>query len=84
MKLSELFKMKLSQADSKYSLWNAYKCQYNKGMLFRNNKDGLYPSKCFMPRYNRKYLPIGVHFDFLSCEIIHDLISDAVKTETFI
>ena len=79
MKLSELFKKKLSEADSKYSLWDTYKCQYNRSVMFRNNREGLNPRRCFQTKYKGEYFPIGVNLDFISCEIIHDLISDAIK-----
>lgn len=83
MKLSEVFNKKLSEAYSKYSLWDTYKCQYNKELMFRSNINGSEPRRCFRTKYNRKYIPIGYNFDFTSCEIIHDLIDEAIKSETF-
>lgn len=74
MKLSELFKKKLSEADSKYKLWDTRKCTYNQGAMFRKNKYGLNPRRCFQTAYKGRYLPIGMNIDFTSCEIINDLI----------
>ena len=72
-------KRKMSKAKIKYSLWNTKKCNYHKENMFANNRDGSAPCRCFQTKYDRTLLPIGLNMDFISCEIIHDLIVDACK-----
>lgn len=85
-KHSEETKNKMSEAkkgknhfQSKYTLWDNEKCHYNKINMFRNKRDGSSPCRCFRTKYKGKTLPIGMNMDFISCEIIHDLIVDACK-----
>lgn len=60
---------------SKYTLWDNEKVCYNK----LNQRDPSKPYRCFITKYNGKSIPIGLNLDFLSCEVIYDLISDALK-----
>lgn len=68
-----------NNSQSKYILWDNEKCAYNKRDMFEKNEDGLDPRRCFRTKYNCKDLPIGNNLDFVTCEIIHDLINDAIK-----
>lgn len=60
---------------SKYTIWDNEKCCYNK----TNQRDDSKPYRCFITKYNSKPIPIGNNLDFLTCEIIHDLIDEEVK-----
>ena len=60
---------------SKYTLWDNEKCSYNKV----NQRDPSKPYRSFITKYNSKPIPIGNNLDFLTCEIIHDLIDEEVK-----
>lgn len=66
---------KIAKSKSTYTLWDPSKTNYNKCALFRNNENGNRPLKCFFTRYNGKNLPIGCNFEFITCEIINELIS---------
>ena len=84
-KLSDETKMKMSEAKTgnknrrKYTLWNSSKCIYYNSHMFKGYRDGSEPCRCFTTKHNGKELPIGMNMDFVSCEIIHDLIVDACK-----
>lgn len=58
---------------AKYKIWNIQKCGYNKTIMYKNNRL-LGPCKCFRLKYNGYNVPIGYFIDFISCEIINDLI----------
>lgn len=77
-KMSILSKGK-NNPNNKYTLWDPSKCQYVKGNMFRRNRDGSEPCRCFTTKYNGKLLPLGTHLDFVTCEIIHDLIDEEVR-----
>lgn len=51
----------------KYKMWNAKICRYYKNR---------YDKKPFGYFYNNKYVPIGMFDDFISIEIIDELIND--------
>lgn len=59
---------------SKYTMWNTYFCSFNKSTMYKENEVGARPRKCFSCMYKRYPLPIGGFYDFLSCEIIGELI----------
>ena len=65
-----------ARSRAKYTLWDILKTNYNKAIMFRNNKKGLLPRKCFYTRYRGKQVPLGVNYDFLTCEIISNLIKE--------
>ena len=44
--------------------------------MYQNNNNGLKPLRCFVVRYNGYRAPCGYNLDFLSCELISDLISE--------
>lgn len=82
MKHSDETKMKMSKAKkgmnhprAKYTLWDNMKCYYN----CRDQTDKSKPYSCFVTKYRGKRIPIGTNLDFISCEIIHDLIDEACK-----
>ena len=64
-----------NNGNSKYTIWDNEKCSYNK----TNQRDPSKAYHCFATKYNGRYLPIGLNMDFTTCEIIHDLIDDALQ-----
>ena len=63
---------------SKYSLWDASYCRYEKHSMYRNNRE-LNPCRCFRYTYDNYRLPMGRFEDFVSCEVIYRLVEDALK-----
>lgn len=64
---------------SKYILWDTYVCSFLKRDMYDNNKEGLRPRKCFKCMYKAYCLPIGGFYDFLSCEIIGNLVHSFIN-----
>lgn len=63
----------------KYTVfWNPSYCQYNKTKMTRNGREPN-PVKCFNVMYNGKRLNIGLFHDFISVNIIHELINEFLK-----
>ena len=82
---SEEARKKMSEAKSgennpnvKYSLWDITCVHYYKKDMYNNNREPN-PCKCFGLKYNGKYVPIGHFHDFVSVEIINNLIEEAEK-----
>ncbi len=67
---------KIAKSKSKYKLWDTSKTNYNKTIMFRNNDEGNRPIKCFFTRYEGHNVPIGCNYEFVTCEIISDLIKE--------
>lgn len=63
----------IKNPNGKYTLWDSHKVVYNISNMFHNNRKPN-PCKCFFTNYNSKVIPIGGFVDFLTCEIIHNLI----------
>lgn len=61
----------------KYNLWNPSIVHFNKGAMFRGNPK-FNPRKCFEYKYEGYRLPIGGFHDFVSVEIINELINNAI------
>lgn len=61
---------------SKYTLWNITYSNYNKQKI-KDNQQKLY--KPFYCKYKGYRLNIGLFHDFVSCEIINQLIEEAIK-----
>ncbi len=62
----------------KYLLWDTSKCYYRVyNMLGHNRKPN--PCRCFAAKYNGHVLQIGLFEDFLSCEIVNDLINKYIN-----
>ena len=59
---------------AKYTLWDINCCTYFK-------KDGGVLRKRFGAKYNTYRIPMGRFHDFVSCEIINQLIKEAIKNE---
>ena len=57
----------------KYKMWNAKFCRYN------NRNDRFDIKKPFYFFYNNKYVPIGTFHDFVTIEIINNLVEDFSK-----
>lgn len=66
---------------AKYTLWNIGKVHYDKYNMFQKKHDGSSPRRCFKTKYKGYRLPIGCNLDFVSCEVINNLIKDAVMDE---
>lgn len=65
---------------SKYTLWDSSKCYFSKRDLFRSKKHITDILRVFMCKYKGYRVPIGYFHDFLSCEIISDIIEMEDKT----
>ena len=64
----------------KYFLWNSRVCFYQKRDMCKPGREPN-PCRCFRCAYNNRSLPIGQFHDFVSCEIINQLIKEAIKDE---
>ena len=58
---------------AKYNLWDISCVQYHKGHMFQHNREPN-PCKCFGLKYNGKDINMGRFHDFVSVEIINNLI----------
>lgn len=63
---------------AKYILWDISSCTYHKDKRIENKQA---VNKCFTSRYKGAMIPIGLFHDFVSCEIINQLIKEAIKDE---
>lgn len=52
----------------KYKLWNSKVCRYY------NSSNRFETTKCFRYFYNNRYVPIGYFEDFVTVEIINELV----------
>lgn len=57
----------------KYKLWNAKVCRYY------NSNNRFEIEKCFKLYYKNEYVPVGWFTDFVTVEIISDLINEFEK-----
>ena len=65
---------------SKYTLWNDNISHYEKATMFKQgNEEGLRPRKCFVYMFQSYYMPIGLFHDFISCEIINQLVDSFIN-----
>ena len=65
---------------SKYTLWNDNISHYEKTTMFKQgNEEGLRPRKCFVYMFQSYYMPIGLFHDFISCEIINQLVDSFIN-----
>lgn len=85
--VSEETRKKMSKAhygrnnsNAKYSLWDITCVHYNKRAMFQCNREPN-PCKCFKLKYNGKEVKIGGFHDFVSVEIISDLIKKYMEEE---
>lgn len=63
---------------SKYTLWDWKKVKYDKSVMFQRNREPN-PCKCFKLMYDKKRIEIGRFEDFITPEIIHDIIKEEVE-----
>lgn len=63
---------------SKYTIWDNTKCQYNKTDMFKYKTEPR-PRRVFVLKYNTKLIRIGGFLDFITCELLHDLIDKEVN-----
>lgn len=64
------------QVRAKYTLWDISKAVYDKLTMYNGNKKGLRPKRCFRIAYDKYRLPVGGQYDFVTCEIVSDLIKE--------
>ena len=64
--------------NNKYILWDSGKCYYSKSHMYKHNNNGFNSLRCFAVKYNGYKIPCGYNLDFLSCELISDLVSEIV------
>ena len=64
--------------NSKYSLWNSNYVKYSKDKMHQHNREPN-PCRCFYPKYEGYVIHIGYFHDFVSCEVISQLIEEAIK-----
>ena len=67
-----------SNPKSKYTLWDNVKCHYNKTDMFKYKTEPR-PCKVFVLKYNTKMVRIGGFLDFVTCELLYDLIDREVN-----
>lgn len=60
-----------------YNLWDVGCVHYYKGTMFQHNREPN-PCKCFSVKYNGKNLNIGLFHDFVTPEIINDMIKEEI------
>lgn len=84
----EEYRKKISEANkgknnpqAKYNLWDISSVHYRKYNMFRGGREPN-PCKCFVFKYNGYRLPISYFHDFVTPQIINDLISDALDEES--
>ena len=63
-----------------YTLWATFYCHYNRTAMYNRGRIPN-PCKCFRLVYDGYRIPIGKFYDFTSCEIINQLIKEAIKDE---
>ena len=63
----------IKNPNARYTLWDSHKVKYNIGNMFHNNRKPN-PCKCFYVNHEGKRLKIDGFIDFLTCEIIYNLI----------
>ncbi|MBO5476335.1 MAG: GIY-YIG nuclease family protein [Clostridia bacterium] len=59
---------------SKYTLWNNIKCHYDRRDMYKYKTEPR-PRKVFKLKYNSKIIYIGGFLDFITCELLYDLIN---------
>ena len=68
-------KRKISEAKAKYDLWDNSYIHYHKGAMLRDNTK-MNPRKCFNLKHNGKNMKIGYFNEWISIEIINDIINE--------
>ena len=63
-----------------YDLWDNSYCIYDKNHMYSNNRIPN-PCKCFYLKYGATKMAIGMFHDFVSCQIINQLIKEAIQYE---
>ena len=73
MKVAHSNKKGNDNSNSKYNLWDVGSTHYLKGNMFNNNREPN-PCKCFMIRWNGYDIPCGTFMDFISTDLINNII----------
>lgn len=63
-----------------YYLWDTSFCRFKKKDMFKNNREPN-PCKCFVYYYNNCGVPMGLFHDFVSIQIVNDLVQEAIEDE---
>ena len=66
----------IKNPQSKYTLWNSAKCYFSKRDMFRSKKHNKSIRRVFQCKYKGYKIPLGYFHDFISCEIIGDIINE--------
>lgn len=75
--LSDETKQLLSEIRSKYNIWDYSKVKYDKYIMFQRNRTPN-PCKCFKLVYDKQRIEIGRFIDFVTVEIINELIKESI------
>ena len=70
-------KQLLSEIRSKYNIWDYSKVKYDKYIMFQRNRTPN-PCKCFKLVYDKQRIEIGRFIDFVTVEIINELIKESI------
>lgn len=78
---NKLSKQKVNNKNAvKYTLWNINKVQYDKYKMTRN-KRVFNPCNCFILKYNKYRVPCGYFIDYITPELIYDIIKNEVYND---
>lgn len=72
------YRKKMSEIIRKYTLWDNSSVRYDKKVMFNKGRTPN-PCKCFDCKYNGYRLPIGGFIDFLTPEIINNLVKNTLE-----
>ena len=70
----------LNASHTKYTLWDVTKTHYTKSLMLKNGRQPN-PVRCFRVKWNNKGINIGNFMDFLSVELIYNLMNDAINNK---
>ena len=69
-----------SRTSRVYFLWDTSFCRFKKKDMFHDNREPN-PCKCFVYYYNNYGVAMGLFHDFVSVQIVNDLVQEAIKDE---
>ena len=70
-----------NNARAVYTLWNPENINYSKYDMNRNGNNGFEPRRCFKFRFKGTYIPIGAFHDFVTVELINELVKKYADLE---
>lgn len=65
--------------NSKYTLWDSSVCDFSRHTMYREGRRKINPCACFSLRYKGYRVPIGMFYDFFSCEKIGELVDSFIN-----